>query len=66
MIFPKIVQRVLSGSFTPACDLERMVNAGALAHATAQAALQSMNPDPVISVFDEAQRERNGQFYHIA
>lgn len=58
MIFPQTVQLVLSGSFTPACDLERMVNAGSLPHATAQAALQSMNPDPVISVSDEAQRER--------
>jgi len=66
MIFPQIVQRVLSGSFTPACDFERMVNAGALTRETAQAALQSMNPDPVTSVFDEAQRERNLQLYHRA
>ncbi len=66
MIFPQTVQLVLSGSFTPACDLERMVNAGFLAHATATAALQSMNSEPVISVSDQAQRERNVQFFHTA
>lgn len=65
MIFPQTVQLVLSGSFTPACDLERMVNAGTLAQSTAMAALQSMIPDPVISLFEEAQRERYCQFFHI-
>ena len=66
MIFPQTVQRVLSGSFTPACDLERMVNAGSLAYATAKDALQSLNPDPVLSVSDEAQRERHHLYFHLA
>ena len=66
MRFPQMVELVLSGSFTPACDLERLVNAGSLSYETANAALQSMIPYLVISVADEAQRERRCHFFHNA